>query len=809
MMAHRVWVKNTTQQKAMTSRRAITVFGAVLGLATLTSCNTYRVVETVRSLNQVEVSQNEWGKITVSDFSLVANKGQFKVTANEDVTNYIQAARLNISGAASSAQQSALFLAGQMQASFVPPVSAGSPPTTTNASALPALPTQAGTAISTFSTPANINGLTPATDERDAVEKGINDKTAENLLEYLLNPTVNSNKEAVVFGVMQATCQPGQRTRNGYVGELDVNLMYAKNGAAWDTNIYPQVLGVLPLMDTKNLEFRNSNESQIELALALQAAFAAKGMTAAANLLSDYVKREQANVDTRNQDPVVTTYANNDTFGFQIYPSLTAVEQPGKSSSKAGYNLEPVTFPLVVAVLVNKDLIASNAIDSVEVRPQTRWIGMKSSFLSSLENGYWQSLGGHFLEGYYVWGALNKGSLSLPIINDFPGNPVFQRLQRGLWLDRANNKLNKLSHTDFTNKFQYTYAELDTAFRALRSSTGSEPSFCILPALSELFPPSTTDTNSPVIAGVYPHQIWRDRPTEFTLVLTGVTDAKAVDEVLVHGQKCLVTNSVAYSTKTTSGAYKLAGIALNVYFDLPNSSTSLTNYATNNIEFAVYFTNTQLTNTVNLATITADGSSALTLNPLEGETQRIDIGNAGDLRIDATKLTLEVNTNCTNCTNCGLKVVNSGPGSTILMVTNMTALQTNINIMKTNATLTVSADEVEADYSYLSSKRLVTMVFKNSPTNLTFSPGQNSFTVSGREASSTALKPAYLSVPMTLIGNPEQNPATVIARDAAEKIIGIEIKGEKDAGTNADMAKRILNILEISERVPGTLNIVH
>ena len=227
-------------------------------------------------------------------------------------------------------------------------------------------------------------------------------------MEYLLNPTVNSNKESVVFGVMQATCQPGQKTRKGYVGELDVNLRYALKGSPFavfpsaitnittiitnitttGTNITavitntttsvtnyvvlgssnivartsPRVLGVLPLMDTKNLEFRNSNKSQIELALALQAAFAAKGLTAAASLLSDYVKREQANVDTRNQNPVVTTYADNDSFGFQIYPALRAVEQPGKSSSKAGFNLEPVTFPLVVAIMVDKDQVASKSL---------------------------------------------------------------------------------------------------------------------------------------------------------------------------------------------------------------------------------------------------------------------------------------------------------------------------------------------------------------------------------------------------------------------------------------------------------------
>jgi len=64
---------------------------------------------------------------------------------------------------------------------------------------------------------------------------------------------------------------------------------------------------------------------------------------------------------------------------------------------------------------------------------------------------------------------------------------------------------------------------------------------------------------------------------------------------------------------------------------------------------------------------------------------------------------------------------------------------------------------------------------------------------------------------MTLIGNPEQNPAVFISRDSAEKITGVEIKGQTkdDSVDNSEMAKRIEQILEESEHIPDTVNIVH
>jgi hypothetical protein len=151
--------------------------------------------------------------------------------------------------------------------------------------------------------------------------------------------------------------------------------------------------------------------------------------------------------------------------------------------------------------------------------------------------------------------------------------------------------------------------------------------------------------------------------------------------------------------------------------------------------------------------------------------------------------------------NYTVKAIDSGPSSTSIFYLLDSKLQTN-------ATITVSSDDV--DYSNINATT-VALTFKNSPSNLTFSPGPNSFSVAGTETFSIALKPAYLSVPMTLIGNPEQNPAVFISRDSAEKITGVEIKGQTkdDSVDNSEMAKRIEQILEESEHIPDTVNIVH
>ena len=583
----------------------------------------------MNNLNDVETSLNEWGRIAVSDMDFVPNKGQFKVTFNEDVTNYVQAARSNISGDASSVQQSALYLGFLMQGTYAPPVSLGSPSASTNLPNQSSIPNQAQTAVNNFPPGLSLSGLNPVNDERAAMQKGINDKIAETLLEFMASPSASSNQQVVVFGVMQATCEPGQYTRQGYIAELNVSLKYARkkelpnystslplvdpniiqgidantksviyitNRPAPDmlthyiedkysqrffnvgtTSVYqvgqkvkPGILAVLPLMDSRNMEFRNSNQSQTELAIALSAAFAARGANAAANLLSDYVKRQESNTDTRNSLPVATTFTDGANFGFQLYPSLQALENPGKAGSSSGDVLEPVTFPIVVAFLVEKDQVTKNQENENDpfthlvMETQTRWIPINHTLF------------------------LNKK------LGD--GWPLVERLKRAKEIDDAQIELMKLypAGAEFPQtiplSYRKQYQQLQIAMDSLRTSALSVESARPLPDANEMFPPITPDNGMPKIIDVYPHSIWRDTDTQFTILLGGVAETNEIKYVIVGGAECKVRDVVCFGTNDATlnpPKFKSQGIVIIATF--PQIFNSVTNSATNNIEFAVVF----------------------------------------------------------------------------------------------------------------------------------------------------------------------------------------------------------------------------
>ncbi len=329
------------------------------------------IQKTTLELDDLQRAQNYWGRISASSPHWIQNTNQFKVNFSEDPTNYAAAARANVAGGQASSLETSLYVGQALQGMFAPPISTGSPAATggTNAAPNPQLPNQAQAAMSNFAPLFSMGNAAPVPDERQVVNKAINDKIAEQLLELMASPTVVSNKQQVLFGVIQVTCQPGQRTKQGYMADLSMTLSFGRfNGSPIyeRTNYAPDVLGVLPLIDSENVQLQRSDRSQIELATALSAAFAAKGLNAAAESLADYVKRQQSDVNTRNSLPIATTYATGATFGFQIYPSLQAIENPGKGDSKAGNILQPITFPAVVAVTVDKTNIDALKVDTLK-----------------------------------------------------------------------------------------------------------------------------------------------------------------------------------------------------------------------------------------------------------------------------------------------------------------------------------------------------------------------------------------------------------------------------------------------------------
>jgi hypothetical protein len=631
---------------------------AIVELTVSCTMTQWRIGRATAELEEVARSQKDWGKIAVSELDFAPNTNQFSINYNEDVSNYIQAARSNVSGDASSTVQSSLYLGALLQGMFAPPIAAGSPGNATNLPSQIIIPNQAQTAVNNFPAPASSPGPNPTADERDAVEKGINDKLAEMFLKLMANPNANSNQEAIVFGVMQATCQPGEFTRSGYLAELEVSLKYARRTirqeyttttnygleiqAALDnqtgqaillTNTTPlskeslahpiadplshktyypvssnavfevqqrrgpSVMAVLPLMDSRNMALQSSSQQQIEVALALSAAFAAKGMNGAANLLSDYVKRQESNINTRNSLPVTTTYSDGQSFGFQIYPSAQALENPGKSGGGSGNILQPVTFPIVVAIKVDRDSVVkgesnqNNPWDYLVTEAQTRWIPVKWGMQPMLER----------------WFSINGREIG----NDVP---LFEAMRRARKIDKATEKLRLIAPfgaqypSTIPPQYRFQFQQLEVTMDSLTSSALSYQVARPLP--TDLF---ASNAPAPAISEVYPHSIWRDANTEFTLLVKGVTDPAEVDKVIIAGTECSAIKAISFGTNTTNTTDKTPkfvsqGIAISA--TLASAFYAVTNNATNNVDFVVLFKDHAMSPAMKTFPLTLQGKMA-------------------------------------------------------------------------------------------------------------------------------------------------------------------------------------------------------
>ncbi|MGA2278935.1 MAG: hypothetical protein ABSG80_01380 [Verrucomicrobiota bacterium] len=587
----------------------------VLGVIFLTaSCATdteRKIYKTTAELNDVEKSLNYWGKVAMSEPVFIENKGQFKVAFNEDATNYVQAARSNISGASRSALETSLYLGLALQGQVTPPISTSlaASSNSTNQSGGASLPNQAGGALNAFTPLLASGALAPAIDERQAVQKGINDKIAEQLLAFMANPSVSNSEQQIVFGVMQITCQPGQNTKHGYLADLNVSLGYGRipdtnspykedtdgfldrDGIQENTNCSPGIFAVLPLVDSRNVELQNSDRSQIELASALSVAFAAKGINAAAKSLSDYVKRQESDMETRNSLPVVTSYTDGSTFGFQIYPSFQAIENPSKAKS-ADDVLEPITFPAVVAIIINKEAYYYTTTDystnyyttnhdeiitnRIEVTPgnrlknpwnylvtesETRWIPFKHPYFVN------HSPFDRFLMDSWLFKRLTDPSLS-------------DRVRRAQLIGKATDALDSLATNKMVSdqhEYQFQCDQLKIARDSLETTAlGLQVERPLPSDLGDLF---TGDgkTNKPSITDVFPHAVWRDTNTTFTIILKGVTSSDITD-VNIAGVSCQANSSYSYTEGTNSG------VVLNV--TLPNIFYNTAN-ASNTVEFVV------------------------------------------------------------------------------------------------------------------------------------------------------------------------------------------------------------------------------
>jgi hypothetical protein len=622
---------------------------------------------TTNELDDLQRAQNYWGRISASSPHWIESTNQFKVNFNEDPTNYASAARSNVVAGQASSLESSLFVGQALQGTFAPPISTGSPAATggTNAPSIPQIPNQAQAALANFAPLLSLGGQAPVPDERQVVSKAINDKIAEQLLELMANPTVDSNQQRVLFGVIQVTCQPGQRTRQGFMADLSITLRYGRDIDGWNidqTSQYsPDVLGVLPLIDSENVQLLRSDRSQVELAAALSAAFTAKGMNAAANLLSDYVKRQQSDVDTRNTLPIATTYSTGSTFGFQVYPSLQAIENPGKGDSKAGNILQPITFPAVVAIGVDKmDLehlaeAKAAAVDATKVEADAIALMAAAAGAADIASSEVNAA-----KDTATNAARNVGSITprfstnswnlivantrirwiplkrpfwYPMLGHFPRYegwlPSHSSLHEDIWqakeLDKAKMTLDKLRNSDNRDDFDHQFAALQTAYEALDDTSAFVTTSSYFP--EDLFKPA--NANASTISDVFPHSVWRNNSTTFAILGTNLTGSSSVT---IAGIPCANVTSMDVTSKGADGKPSKSQI---IYATLPapNPFCFMTN-ATNNIDFVVSGPSGRATKTLPLALqgeVASDAIVTITRDTNTSKVTAIDIKRGEEL----------------------------------------------------------------------------------------------------------------------------------------------------------------------------------
>ena len=90
-------------------RRANSIVAALAAIALMTSscCSEKDQLNKAGGLLQkAQDSVDNWGRISISDLLLVENTGQFKISYDEDASNYVNAARNTLAGTSFASQAS-------------------------------------------------------------------------------------------------------------------------------------------------------------------------------------------------------------------------------------------------------------------------------------------------------------------------------------------------------------------------------------------------------------------------------------------------------------------------------------------------------------------------------------------------------------------------------------------------------------------------------------------------------------------------------------------------------------------------------
>ncbi|MBX7258586.1 MAG: hypothetical protein K1Y02_19655 [Candidatus Hydrogenedentes bacterium] len=282
------------------------------------------------------------------------------------------------------------------------------------------LTNQAAGVLSSEKFAAPLPAATPpsAISERQALLIGLNDKLTENVLKYLANPAGISKTQKAYLAIFEVSCNPGWKTRKGYICDINVTLDYARpknasgeravgarrsfapapqkqgDGAGSsdkedpfeddfeyssleDTNSrQPSALSIFPSTEAQVLDLRNSEREQIALASYLSALLMGAGQQHMSEVMGSYAERLSYDAATRTPIPVVTSYTDGWSFGFRVMPSFQALGDPLDKEKGSANVLNPYSFPAVVLLICEEGEldVSKKGWDRIVFQTSSRWI---------------------------------------------------------------------------------------------------------------------------------------------------------------------------------------------------------------------------------------------------------------------------------------------------------------------------------------------------------------------------------------------------------------------------------------------------
>jgi hypothetical protein len=414
----------------------------------------------LKILAKVERAVNEWGAFSVSDLLLVPQKGQFDLSlTNIPTTTYIEKARDSQSGSAALTDFGRF--AGKFEGTVdtLPGINAGKPAeagpsfapvsntvtvtnfiqtngtiltltnSTTTYGPVPAGQAfnadQFGAAPTTLNAAVNRPGASRIS-ERQVLEQGISDKIYEQLLSVITRPTDLLTNQVVVFGIVQVSCQPGWRTSHDYIADLQIQVRYAKHPKTESASIHfsdtksvqpprpqadpegwqtsdvssPSIYAVLPLTDSLQFDLNSRRRRELDLAAAVAGTFVAQGLNGEAKKLTKFIRERDFSLESASMLPVASTYTDGGSFGFRIYPRPQGITKPGDPYSGPGNVLQPVSFPALVGIIVDRQEVESDCSwTHFRVDTHTRWIpvqGQAGPFMKAIQKIYPNYRGGNW-----------------------------------------------------------------------------------------------------------------------------------------------------------------------------------------------------------------------------------------------------------------------------------------------------------------------------------------------------------------------------------------------------------------------------